>query len=148
MCGALFGSRLCNSCTTVTVASSNNALPDDGDCTETCRSCFNVNFNVNFNIVFFKTTRLCIGWWINKTSRINFHFELEVPKFSYALSVWELYPFRETAHLRSQKYPLNMPCDPRSIRFVNEAAILARIVIDNENEISFVMRTHTSRTVY
>jgi hypothetical protein len=32
---------------TVTVASTNNALPDDGvcDCVETCRSCFNVNFN-------------------------------------------------------------------------------------------------------
>ena len=29
-------------------ASSNNALPDDGDCTETCRSGFNVNFNILF----------------------------------------------------------------------------------------------------
>jgi hypothetical protein len=47
--------------TTVTLASSNNAPPDDGDCTETCRSCFNVNFNVNFNIVF-KTIHLCISW--------------------------------------------------------------------------------------
>jgi len=28
--------------TTVTLASSNNALPDDGDCTETCSSRFNV----------------------------------------------------------------------------------------------------------
>jgi len=27
---------------TVTLASSNSALPDDGDYTETCRSCFNV----------------------------------------------------------------------------------------------------------
>jgi len=26
----------------ITLASSNNAFPDDGDCTETCRSCFNV----------------------------------------------------------------------------------------------------------
>jgi len=34
--------------TTVTLASSNSALPDDGDYTETCRSCFNVNFNVEF----------------------------------------------------------------------------------------------------
>jgi hypothetical protein len=32
--------------TTVTLASSNNRLPDDRDYTETCRSCFNVNFNV------------------------------------------------------------------------------------------------------
>jgi hypothetical protein len=38
--------------TTVTLASSNNALPDDGDCTETCMICFNVNFNVNFKMVF------------------------------------------------------------------------------------------------
>jgi hypothetical protein len=38
--------------TTVTLASSNNALPDDGDCTETCWSCFSVNCNVNFKIVF------------------------------------------------------------------------------------------------
>jgi hypothetical protein len=35
----------------VTLASSNNALPDDGDCIETCRSYFNVNFNVNFKTV-------------------------------------------------------------------------------------------------
>jgi hypothetical protein len=47
--------------TTVTSASSNNTLPDDGDCTETCRSCFNVNFNVNFKIIF-KTIHLCISW--------------------------------------------------------------------------------------
>jgi hypothetical protein len=26
--------------------SSNNSLPDNGDETETCRSCFNVNFNI------------------------------------------------------------------------------------------------------
>ena len=31
--------------TTITLASSNNTLPEDGDCTETCRNCFNVNFN-------------------------------------------------------------------------------------------------------
>jgi hypothetical protein len=37
---------------TVTLASSNTALPDDGVCAETCRNCFNVNFNVNFKIVF------------------------------------------------------------------------------------------------
>jgi hypothetical protein len=40
---------------------SNNALPDDGYYTETCRSCFNVNFNVNFKIAF-KTIQLCISW--------------------------------------------------------------------------------------
>jgi hypothetical protein len=34
--------------TTINLASSNNALPDDGDCTETCSSCFNVNFNILF----------------------------------------------------------------------------------------------------
>jgi hypothetical protein len=32
--------------TTVNLASSNNTLPDDGDYTETCRSCFNVHFNI------------------------------------------------------------------------------------------------------
>ena len=31
---------------TITLASSNNTLPDDGDWTETCRSCFNVSFNI------------------------------------------------------------------------------------------------------
>ena len=31
------------------------------DCTETCRSCFNVNFKVNFKIAF-KTIHLCISW--------------------------------------------------------------------------------------
>jgi hypothetical protein len=47
VCGALFGMRLVSFRTvTITLASSNNALPDDGDCTETSRSCFNVNFNI------------------------------------------------------------------------------------------------------
>jgi hypothetical protein len=45
----------------IALESSNNELPDDGDCSETCRSCFNVNFNVNFKVVF-KTIRLCISW--------------------------------------------------------------------------------------
>jgi hypothetical protein len=36
------------------------------DCTETCRSCFNVTFNVNFKIVF-KTVHLCISWWRKRT---------------------------------------------------------------------------------
>jgi hypothetical protein len=35
----------------MTLARSNSALPDDGDYTETCWSCFNVNFNANFKIV-------------------------------------------------------------------------------------------------
>jgi len=34
--------------TNVTLASSNIALPEDGDYTETCWSCFNVNFNIAF----------------------------------------------------------------------------------------------------
>jgi len=49
--------------TTVTLASSNGALPDDGDYTETCWSFFHVNFNVNFKTVF-ETIQLCISWWI------------------------------------------------------------------------------------
>jgi hypothetical protein len=53
--------------TTVTLASSNNALPDDGvtDSTETCRSCFNVNFNIPF-----KATLLCISWLIKNCDDI------------------------------------------------------------------------------
>jgi hypothetical protein len=47
--------------TIVTSASSNTMLPDDGDYTETCWSCFNVNFNVNFKTVF-TTIHLCISW--------------------------------------------------------------------------------------
>jgi len=31
---------------TVTLASSHSTLPDDGDHTETCWICFNVNFNI------------------------------------------------------------------------------------------------------
>jgi hypothetical protein len=38
-----------------------NGLHVVGDCTETCRSCFNVNFKVNFKIVF-KTIQLYFSW--------------------------------------------------------------------------------------
>ena len=41
----------------VTLASSHSALSDDGDDTETCCSCFNVNFNTPF-----KAILLCIYW--------------------------------------------------------------------------------------
>jgi len=34
--------------TNVTLASPNSALPEDGDYTETCWSCFNMNFNIPF----------------------------------------------------------------------------------------------------
>jgi hypothetical protein len=40
----------------VTLASSYSALPDDGDYTETCWSCFNVNFNTPFKAIF-----LCVS---------------------------------------------------------------------------------------
>jgi hypothetical protein len=43
--------------TTVTLASSNSALPNDGDYTETCWSCFNINFNTP---LFLK--KVCISW--------------------------------------------------------------------------------------
>jgi len=36
---------------TVTLASSNNGLPDDGDCTETCSSCFSVNISIVFKTI-------------------------------------------------------------------------------------------------
>jgi len=45
----------------ITLARSNSALPDYGDYTETCSSCFNVNFNVNFKTVF-KTIQLSVSW--------------------------------------------------------------------------------------
>jgi hypothetical protein len=41
-------SNLTGCLTTVTLASSSSVLPDDGDYTETCWSCFNVNFNTPF----------------------------------------------------------------------------------------------------
>jgi len=34
--------------TNVSLASTNSALPEDGDYMETCWSCFNVNFNTPF----------------------------------------------------------------------------------------------------
>jgi len=43
------------------LARPNSALPDDGDYTETCWSCFDVSFNVGFKTVF-KTIRLYISW--------------------------------------------------------------------------------------
>jgi hypothetical protein len=43
--------------TTVTLASSNSALPDDGDYTETGWNSFNVNFKTPF-----KAILLCISW--------------------------------------------------------------------------------------
>jgi hypothetical protein len=42
---------------TVTLASSYSVLPDDGDYTKTCWSCFNVNFNSPF-----KAILLRISW--------------------------------------------------------------------------------------
>ena len=38
-------------------ASTISELPDDGDYTETCWSCFNVSFKIVF-----KTIQLCINW--------------------------------------------------------------------------------------
>jgi hypothetical protein len=44
----------------VTLTNSNSALPDNGDYTETCWSCFNVNFNT-----LFKAILLYINWCKN-----------------------------------------------------------------------------------
>jgi hypothetical protein len=42
----------CNECfNLVNLASFYSALPDDGDYTETCWSCFNVNFNTPFKAI-------------------------------------------------------------------------------------------------
>jgi hypothetical protein len=62
--------------TNVTLARSNNALPDDGDYTEACWSCSDVNFNVNFRIVS-ETIRLCGGWWIKGALIIILNIEIE-----------------------------------------------------------------------
>jgi len=43
--------------TTLTLASSNSVLPDDGDYTETCHSRFNVNFSTPFKVIL-----LCVSW--------------------------------------------------------------------------------------
>ena len=42
---------------TITLVSSNIALPDDGGYTETCWRCFKVNFNRPFKAILW-----CIGW--------------------------------------------------------------------------------------
>jgi len=47
--------------TNATLVRSNSALPDNGDYTETCLSCFNVNFNVSFKIVFKKFSCASVG---------------------------------------------------------------------------------------
>jgi len=47
--------------TTVTLASSNSALPDYGVYTEACWSRFNVNLHYPF-----KAVLLCISWWEKK----------------------------------------------------------------------------------
>jgi hypothetical protein len=52
--------------TNVTLASSNSALPDDGDYTETCSSCFNVNFNTPFK----KNLSIC---WCKNFDNIKMH---------------------------------------------------------------------------
>jgi len=43
--------------TNITLTSSNNILPDDGDCTGTRGSCSNVNFDI-----LLKAFLLCISW--------------------------------------------------------------------------------------
>jgi len=51
------GSALFELAKAITLAGSNNALPDDGYYTEICRNCFNKNF-----ITIFKAILLCISW--------------------------------------------------------------------------------------
>ena len=61
---------------TVTLESSNSALSDDGDYTETCWSCFNVNFNTSFTAIL-----MCISWQENFVDvSLNAYF-----KFKYFL---------------------------------------------------------------
>ena len=51
--------------TYATLARSNSALPDEGDYTETCWSCFNVNFNVNLKFFLRKFNCASVGKQIN-----------------------------------------------------------------------------------
>jgi len=48
-----------------TLARWNNALPDGGDYTKTCLSCFDVSFNVNFKIVLRQFDCASVGKQIN-----------------------------------------------------------------------------------
>ena len=43
-------------------------LPDDGDCIETCWSCFNVNFNILFKAIW-----LCFSWWMGNFDDIGMY---------------------------------------------------------------------------
>jgi len=67
---------------TVTLASSNNALPDDGDYTETCRICFSINFNIPF-----KAIPLCIRWQIKNFDNV---VSVELVLYNYILQCFSL----------------------------------------------------------
>jgi hypothetical protein len=56
--------------TYVTLASSNSALPDNGDYTETRWSCFNVNFNAN--LILFLGLSNCAS--VDEETLIMFHW--------------------------------------------------------------------------
>jgi len=60
---------------TITLASSNNTLPDVGDWTEICRSCFNVNFNI------FLKQLYCASVGKQNTLREIWPFGLELVRF-------------------------------------------------------------------
>ena len=113
--------------TTVTLASSNNALIDDAERTETCRSCFKVNFNVNFKIAF-KKIHLCVNWLKikknfdninmhdicvekkNVISKFTFHNSRELPShFKRRVVFGDLYKqlvTKRTSHTKYQKSKL------------------------------------------
>jgi len=67
---------------TVTLASSNSVLSDDGVYTETCWSCFNVNFNTPFIAVL-----LCISWWKN-FDNIKMHSKTVKTSLVHCPSYW------------------------------------------------------------
>jgi len=52
----------------VTLARLNSALPDDGDYTETCWSCFSVNFNANFKLNTEDVDKLTVSYYKPKSN--------------------------------------------------------------------------------
>jgi len=66
--------------TNVTLASSNSTLPDDGDYTKTCWSCFNVNVNTPYKTCASVGAKTLILWDVTKvfSSTIRVKVKIQV----------------------------------------------------------------------
>ena len=73
-----FKSPVLNVLTNVTLASSNCTLPDDGDNTETCWNCFNVNFNILLKQLFCASVgnKTLISDLLSEVSNLQYHSKL------------------------------------------------------------------------